>query len=291
MIGEDTLQALKYNRGLTERDKQRLLQSLKSAHPEADRPPFFHKSHDWLPVPVRFLLWAAASRMRIMQPLYIKLASPRRQFDSVLVVKETGWSIHLESIIDGLQPHLTCFLFRHPCAVVASILRGIHLGLMTGHDKDRKMLFVREHSQEKCIREAGIDEQTAKDMDNEEYFALRWRAFTEICLKYHQENRNRTRLVVYEDLQKHPEETIRSIFSDLGLPFEEHTDSFLKKSSNVSFSSLGLFDKDSRNDFYSVYRKDNYDVRQWEKKLTHEQIDRIKKITGKSLLSEFWVDS
>lgn len=290
VISDFLMKVVKFDRGLTALNRGMLINTIISAHPAVDRPPFFKKQHLWLPLRLRFALWAIANQVRAAIPVYRWLLTPKIAANDVLVIKETGWSIHLESIFEAFNADLTCFLIRHPCAIVASIIRGLRLGIMDIHDRDTRRLFVSEHSKEKCILETGIDQETILKMDDCEYYALRWRAYYDICFRYHQESSNNTKIIVYEDFQKNPHENMVELFSEIQLPIEKYTGKFLDKSISHPFDTLGPFDKDSRTDYYSVYREAGYDARRWERTLTSDQIQKIRTIIGNRLLSEFWKD-
>jgi hypothetical protein len=287
-IGLELMGALKFNNGLTESERQRLLTFLVSAHPISDRPPFFHKSHEQIPLSVRFFLWGVASKLKISIPLYKAIVSPHIQSESVLVIKETGWNAHLPSIIQGLDPQLTVFMIRHPCATVASFLNGFRLNLMSKPGKDTKINWVRVHSEQGYLSGTGIDEHTILDITDAEFITWRWRIFTEICLNYQKTGQKRTRMIIYEDLQSNPQAIVRSLFSDIGLSFPEQTEDFLKKSTNTTFTKLSLLERDSKATYYSVYRSDNHDVNKWKRILSETDIERIKQIVGEDILNKFW---
>jgi hypothetical protein len=287
-IGPELLLALKSNSSLSEQEKRRLLEILVSAFPESDRPPFFYKSHDQIPLPLRFPLWLAASKLRILDSFYIRLASPKVQPGSVLAIKEVDWSLHMQSLMKCLNPDFTLFLIRHPCAVVASILNGIRLNLMPRPDKKSKAEWFEVFSQKGYFPKFDIDKQKLQRMDDVEYFALLWYVSTKLYLDCYKSDQWKTRVVVYENLYRNPQVNINSIFSDIGLPFNEHTERFLKKSMSVTFTKLGITEKDSNTDYFSVYRGSGHNPNDWKKKLSNDEIKRIEQIVGENILNEFW---
>ena len=122
-------ESLKDDDFLTKEQREGIVRWLVRAHPNTDRPPFFRKSHLWAPPWLQKILWLGVSSARFLTRGYEWAVRPRITDKTVLVLKETGWSIHLATVISGLQPEMTVFVIRHPCAVIASRLNGIRLNL------------------------------------------------------------------------------------------------------------------------------------------------------------------
>jgi hypothetical protein len=85
-----------------------------------------------------------------------------------LLIKEIEWGLHCESIVRALHPELV-IVVRHPCAVVASVLRGQRLKLMPRSDPAR---WYADH--ESACAQLGFPRAAVLRMATCEVLALNW---------------------------------------------------------------------------------------------------------------------
>ena len=67
-------------------------------------------------------------------------------------------------------------------------------------------------------------------MDECEFLALRWRVYTQICLKIHQNPEIHSKIVIYEDLCSNPEDHIPLLMRTCGLNYSTDIQNFIKQS-------------------------------------------------------------
>lgn len=287
MLGDDQIHSLKYNHGLTQDEKKRLYSILLTAFPDVDRPPFFVKSHNYLPVSLKNILWRTATKFKGLEILYSRLAAPANLPENTLLIKETGWGFHLPSILDGLEPDAVLFLIRHPCAVVASFLNGFKLNLLSRYTEKRKAAWFKIHASLETVKKMGLDEKEFLSIDDIDFIALQWKTFYDICFNYSKTSGKKFRFIVYEELLKNPLRVIEEIMPDIGLSLHENISNFLQKSSNTAYTKLNVLTKDSSSNFYSVYRDNTFKHDAWKKELPEETINRVREIAGEEFLSLF----
>ncbi|MEW6428221.1 MAG: sulfotransferase [Thermodesulfobacteriota bacterium] len=281
------LYRLKHAHGLTEKERQNLLELLHHAHPESDRPPFFPKSFSRFPPQGRFLCWAAATKWPIAGKFYEKFFSTPST-EKILVLKETGWSAHIESILDGLKPSASIFLLRHPCAIIASILRGINSGLMRVPSPMAKQEWYAHHYSTALLRENGLLQDDILKADPLTFWALRLRVLYDIFLELAAKYKDGISIVVYEDIQKEPLEETTALYSQLRIPLDENVQQFISASTGKTGSTLQAIQKKGRRSYFGVHRQRNYDPMYWKKELSTEEIEKICMIVGDYILHKFW---
>ncbi len=115
-------------------------------------------------------------------------------------------------------------ILRHPCAYVASTLRGKKLGLLSD-DAYIETLANMSHAER-----YGLTLKRLRAMGREEQLAARWMLHNEKVMLEMQGNSNFIQ-VIYEDLCNSPEATAEGLFSFLGLPMHENTLRFIAESS------------------------------------------------------------
>jgi hypothetical protein len=148
--------------------RSRLMSEFIKADADTRRPPFFAKSFRTAPTWLMYALWAGANKSAHLRPLYTKLGSPGRGSRPELLIKEVDWAAHARSIVSALDPVLIV-IFRHPCAVAASQLRGERLGLM---QRDIRAEWL-THFGSSCA-ELGIAPRDVERMNDCEFLGLRW---------------------------------------------------------------------------------------------------------------------
>lgn len=289
IIDPTLLFKLKYEHSLSKQERSQLLMLLRKANPESDRPPFFTKSYTTLSPHIRFLFWALSMKCRPFGTAYEKFFSPDLDEEEIMVIKETGWSSHLESIILGLQPSATIILLRHPCAIISSIIRGIENHLMRFPDEAMKQEWFDHHRLTPFLQKNKYKAKDIIQSDPLTFWALRLRVLYEIFLSLQAKNLKRTIPIVYENMQKKPLDSTVALFAKLGIPLTESVELFIKSSTGKTPIRPHLtFRKEREDRYFSVHRQRNYNPWEWKSRLSEQQIERICSIIGTDILEKFW---
>ncbi|NNF62517.1 MAG: sulfotransferase [Gammaproteobacteria bacterium] len=158
-------------------------------------------------------------------------------------------------------------LVRHPCAVVASRLRGISLGRMPG-DVFLDAIFSAGRG-----GNFGFDKQTLEGKTIEEQMAFAWMAINQqVYDDMHQHDDYR--LVIYEDLCSDLPAQMHSLFEFLDLEENAQTASFVNELQGLGDTSR----------YFSVRRSPTSALTKWQQELDAEQIAAVREIVSASEL-------
>jgi hypothetical protein len=265
------IQRLKNGFALDPDDKWKVIKHWSEANHLSRRPPFFAKDFTRTPPLVAWLTWLAVQATNRGHGWFRRFFSPSicRPFD--LLVKEIGWPKHAHSIVHTLQPELI-ILIRHPCAVVASQLRGRQLGLMPLEDR---IAWLREFAP--ACAALGYKPTIIEKMDECEWLSLHWlitnRTYLNILGGY-----RRGHLVVYEDLCRDPALHTKGVFRFLGWRLGTQTLRFLRKSTQCRNSAWeSLFQ--GQHPYFGIYHDPKVSASKWRHMLTRDQSERIIALT------------
>lgn len=292
-ISDKTLHNLKTNYGLSERDRQEILEILYSSFPETDRPPFFDKTFCSCSLKFKYVLWLMAANLGIGNRLYNKLFG-LNVLDSrtKVVFKETGWSAHLESIIYGLRPEMTFMVYRHPCAIISSIIDGVNRGLMNKPDTSSKNEWYDNHSGLKIFPEFGLNRRRVLEMNDLSFMALRINMLYCIFQSIKCNGDFASYDIVYENLQKDPVALGKDIFSTIGLDFDNQTRYFLEESTGgkEGIENISL-KNDSKSEYYSVKRGRTFSPHKWKERLDRQQTRIILESVKPEIVEKYWPET
>jgi len=279
------LDKLKFNHSLTPDDKTKLWQILVEGNTDTNRPPFFPKKGAFIPPSMVHCLWGSTIVCPWLEGLFRKVNLLYSRKSSTLVIKETGWSIHLPSILDSMKPDHVIFLLRHPCAIFASIKRGISLDLMRRPTPQQKLTWLKDHKNTPFVRSSNITKRKILETDDAEFWAIKLRVMFELFeTLLHRLGEQQAIYIIYENLVDNPLETTKEIFKFVNLDFTESVHQFLTISTHEKKSSL-LPEKGS--DFYSIYKKKNHNRDKWRQELSSQEINTVEQIVGKKYLNYF----
>jgi hypothetical protein len=164
--------------------------------------------------------------------------------------------ILIEAMGDELRPIL---LIRHPCAVVASIRRGVALGVMGPQSELGQLL---ETGSAKGL---GIDPHSFTTSDEVDLIAWNWLLAN--AEAYQAVKTTGGTMVIYESLVSGGADAAAKLFTQVGLRWTDETARFLK-------------DSRSRNGgYYSVYRDPSQAINGWKLELDSAIVARIRKIS------------
>jgi hypothetical protein len=237
-------EAIRSDGHISPQQRLELLGDLSVPNSAWHRPPFFAKQFRRTPPWLNWALWLLAKTTGCGKGLFRRAASPSKQFDLVF---KGNWSTHAVALLQSLDARLI-LLLRHPCDVVASILRGQRLGLLP--PVDRTEFF---QSRSKLLTSLGFAHSALFAMDECEFLAVYWL----VCNLIHTQTLEtwpRSRLVIYEELCQDPVGLTRSLFDFLGWEVTPQTFRFLEKSTSARHSWLRVLLQVKR-PYYAVYRR------------------------------------
>jgi hypothetical protein len=252
---------------LDDEERQDILQEWSRAHHDCQRPPFFAKSFLRSPGWARLAAWLAVRVLGVGQGAFRYLFSPAAEEQFELVVKNVDWSRHVGRIVRGLEPVLV-LIMRHPCGVVASLLRGQGLGLMAKRDRGRWL----EQHKALCDR-LGFGAAGVRRMEPWEFLSLEWLVQNVEYLEVLGTHRP-CRLVVYEDLCRAPEIVTRDLFDFLGWEMGPQTRRFLRTNTSASSSLLSDW-LQAKHPYFSVRKNSRRAAASWRTQLRPRQQEQI----------------
>ena len=163
-------------------------------------------------------------------------------------------------------------ILRHPCAYVASTLRGKKLGLLSD---DAYIETLANMSQAAGY---GLTFDKLSTMSREEQLAARWMLQNGKVMGEMEGNGNYIQ-VIYEDLCNNPGEVVEELFAFLGLEITEQTRSFIQESSGGKVGETRYFD---------VKRDSEKAATSWMRELNGRQIDSIRQVVSSSAVGRLY---
>jgi hypothetical protein len=157
-------------------------------------------------------------------------------------------------------------ILRHPCAYVASTMRGKQLGLLS----DDAYIETLAAMPESAAHDLTLDR--LRSMPREQQLAARWMLQNEKVMAEMRDSQNYRR-VIYEDLCAEPEATAGELFQFLGLEMVDQCRSFIRQSSGGKSAEVRYFD---------VRRDSRAAASRWASELTTGQIDGIREVVADS---------
>ena len=164
-------------------------------------------------------------------------------------------------------------VIRHPCAVVASLLRGIAKGKMP-----RPRLYDPQLRLPPATRR-GLDRAAADSLDDLETVAWRWLIMNEWALEA-RPAAARVRILRYEDMAREPVTVARDLLAWCGLPWTPATEAFLARSSHGPAAGVR---------YHGVVRDSRAAAERWREELSEAQIARIEEIVGDSAAGRLYL--
>lgn len=157
-------------------------------------------------------------------------------------------------------------IVRHPCACIASLLRGAKLNLISQN------VFL--NTQVKLSEASGnpVTHDELEKLTREQQLASLWMLLNQKVMA-EMSNSPNYRLVVYEELCADPIGVVNELFEFSGVPYSEQTDNFLMRGKVAPASAAGYFDVVQNSDTASM---------KWKKELAAEQIEKIMTVVSNS---------
>jgi hypothetical protein len=245
-------------------DLERLYTILLRAHPATDKPPFFPKTI--CRTRGRAQLWALSSRLAALSRVYAIYTPTGRP---PLITKEVGH----EGIFLGLlesTPLRLVYLVRHPCGVVASVLRGQAQGLMPSARRSVLGNLLKSHDEELFSRwQTRLGAASPAEQE-----ALLWRIDVERAVRAALRHPT-AQVVVYEDMCRRPLEVAREVFAHFGIEMHEQTMRLLDEMSTGSASARRSRGERWTDPYFSVFRSPLEASGRWRTELSAEDQRRV----------------
>lgn len=275
VFGETLFKALKFNHGLSDSEFEQLYTQLRQARIATDKPPFFPKHFRKINnIKIQKILWLAAKAVPFAESVWSAIYTPSRRAKATIVIKETRSSADLDSILKGLRATKMLQIIRHPYAVVASHVDGQKSGAMAPDEpKSRKIWFEINQNLDYLQQQSDLTEEKILNMPYTEYIALKWRAeneaYQQLC-----EQQGDGHMVLYESFLEHPEPSSRAMLTKLGLDYDEQVHDFVAASASKNQPG-NILQKDSLNEYYSVFRSNEFNPEKWRRTLSENDIAAI----------------
>jgi len=251
---------------LTEQDLAGVYQVLLPAHPRVERPPFFPKTYamNWGKTELRPL----ALRFEILQHVFQSFYSFKKVFPP-LVFKEVTMESMMTNVLEKTSMKVV-YMVRHPCAVVASSLKGQKEGVMPvgRHAILDKLLSKYEPD----IAEQIIPQLPHLDALDKE--TLLWRIDVNKGMAAIQKYPHAL-LVVYEELCDQPIQVSQRVFQHLGLDFSVQTEAFLTQLIQPELSKSKRWREIGIGQYFSVFKNPALVKNKWKDTLPKESQAKI----------------
>lgn len=163
-------------------------------------------------------------------------------------------------------------IVRHPCAYVASTVRGKKLGLLSDD------AYIETLARMPNAVVSGLTMERLREMSREEQLAARWMLQNQKVMDEMRANPLYKR-VIYEELCSQPLEIVAGLFEFLGLAMTDQTREFISESSGSKAEEVKYFD---------VKRDSSRAATGWQRELSADQIERIRSVVSHSGVGQLY---
>jgi hypothetical protein len=163
-------------------------------------------------------------------------------------------------------------ILRHPCGVVASLLRGARLKLMNS------TVYIDALFSDPFTRNFGFTCEQMESATIEEKLAFGWMVGNDKLLR-ETEGHPRCMVVVHRDLCTDTEGQLRRLFTFAGLDWGGEATRFLSELARAPRRGARYF---------SIIRPPLGAVDSWKEELTPDQVERIRAVVAKSAAARFF---
>jgi len=246
--------------------------------------PFFVKSYQprWAKVARTCICAAVSAAARLPGPLQalgrVRVPDLNQAPPPHLLIKSITWAEGAATMARALPHSRTILILRHPCAQVASVMRGNRqrrfdlrtAGTDMPFDEDRAIRYAARHD---------VDEPAFQALPDAAKYAWSWRAFNEPAhaALAHLPN---ARVVVYETLCAAAETGARAIFDFAGLGWQAQTAAFVGDSTSRKGAA----------GYYSIYRDAIAARDAWRSTMPPADADAVRATVAASPLARLWPD-
>jgi hypothetical protein len=191
-----------------------------------------------------------------------------------ILVKEVDWDAHADRLIAALRPDCLIMIYRHPCGVVNSRLKGVQLGTLPGVEWSG---WIKGNASR--LQALGVTTSEVAKMNTTQLFALDW-ALQTVCHEELIQQHPHAMSVLYEDLCYHPQKVAKRLFDFLGWKMEKTTENYLKFSDHNDMRA-SLFKRIWKKRSYFRLKKNSLQTsRNWRQDLSPKQQQEIMAIAS-----------
>jgi hypothetical protein len=173
-------------------------------------------------------------------------------------------------------------IFRHPCAVVNSRLRGERCGAMESVDRPALVQTC-----EALWPELGFSPRQIMGMKEDEALGLDWLLTYLPVADLVESCPPRVHWLTYEALVDRTEVVLRDLFSACGLPMTPQTLRFLARSSQTHPGGLRML-LGRRARYFGVERRVEEPAHAWQSEMSRESIARVMAVAERFPLTRYW---
>ena len=194
--------------------------------------------------------------------------NPKMRERAVYVIKSVDSLTRTGLFARAVPTAKVVHIIRHPCAFVASEIRGEKLNVM------QIETFLPAQAKMSQASTRGIDLAALSAMSREQQLASLWMLQNEKVMEEMASNPN-YRCVVYEHLCRSPVETAMDLFEFCDLEWDTQTADFISLSTNYKGGDNERYFQLVRDPLKAAYK--------WRKELSDQQIDDIMSVVEDSL--------
>lgn len=269
-----------HDESLNDLDLASIYQNLIPSNPLTDKPPFFKKNYSR--DISKKLIWILSRRMSFMNTVFEKLYTPRCH--PSLVFKEINRVDLMKPLLHKTSMRII-YLMRHPCATVASGMRGQQLGLMNSGRMDILEDLLKNHDPHLVERLSG----NISNMDKLEMSALLWRYDADRSFEVAY-GHPQAQIVLYEELCDDCLTVSRRLFDHCQIPWNDQVQQYLEELLACDDGTPGRRGKDIMNSYFTVYRNPTLTKDRWRKSLSDTDQKRILDLVSDSPSYRYAID-
>jgi Sulfotransferase family len=195
-----------------------------------------------------------------------------------LAIKSISWAAGAAAVARTLPGSRTLFIVRHPCAQVASVMRGNQTHRFDLKTEGTDMPF----DEARAVRFAavsGVAEESFQALPDAAKYAWSWRAFNEPTYAALADQPN-VHVVLYEALCTDPEAVAQEILTFAGLEWTRQTEDFVRRSSAY----------EGRAGYYELFRNAVAAAEAWRNSMSQADQEAVRSVVAASPLARFWPD-
>jgi hypothetical protein len=201
------------------------------------------------------------------------LIAPRRWQQVRAAIKLVNWDGTLAArTMPGTR---SIFILRHPCGQIASVMAGLsarHFDIAADAAMDL-------HDAAALAARRGVGQAAFDALPHAAKFAWGWLAFNEPAVES-LSNLPNARVILYEELCRHPLAVSRALFAFAGLDWHRCTDAFLGLSTSHQ-RHAGYFD---------VFRTTEDTAERWRQSMSPQDQESVRAVVCTSPLARCWPD-
>ncbi len=196
----------------------------------------------------------------------------RANESAIHVIKSVNSLCRTELFLRAMPEMRVLHIIRHPCAVIASRLRGLQKGLLKDH------IYTDALFNSGITEGCGFERETIKRKPWDEQAAFQWMVTNNfVFCRLNQDHRYM--LISYENLCTSVMESARAVFAFSGVSWTAQTESFLHQLMGYENKTGGYF---------SIKNDLNSSLFNWKREIPAKRIVAIEELISKSSIGD-WI--